>query len=169
MKGFYWWFKAIFCRTDNQVRHRELALKIFSSYTTVTNQTIYPNLLNHIQRYINPNRAFSNANRCLLEALVTITIYLPKHFVRFLFVYIINYFFKDFLFDLLHDLNKYDQLCLFIIETIFKRSDLSRYLFIIFNQINLYLLIVHTIVLYPWKWKRWLTYLIKHLMVLILF
>ncbi|CAF0784017.1 unnamed protein product [Adineta steineri] len=102
---------AIFCRTDNQIRHRELALRIFSSSTTSTNQTCYQNLLNHIRTYINPNRALSNANRCLLEALITITIYLPKHF--------------DFLFDLLHDLNKSEQICLFIIEIIFKRSDLS--------------------------------------------
>jgi len=78
---------------------------------TSLNQTNYNNLLDHIRIYINPTRLFSNANRCLLEALVTITIYLPKHF--------------DFLFDLLHDLNKYDQICLFIIETIFKQSDLS--------------------------------------------
>ncbi|UJR25380.1 hypothetical protein I4U23_006728 [Adineta vaga] len=101
---------AIFCRTDNQVRHRELALRIFSS-TTSTNETCYKNLLNHVRIYMNPNRVLSHANRCLLEALITITIHLPKHF--------------DFLFDLLGDLNKYEHMCLFIIETIFKRADLS--------------------------------------------
>ncbi|CAF0906649.1 unnamed protein product [Adineta ricciae] len=106
---------AIFCRTDNQTRHRELALRIFSSSSssssTTANQTCYNNLLNQIRTYINPNRALSHANRCLLEALVTITVHLPKHF--------------DFLFDLLNDLNKFEQICLFIIEIIFKRSDLS--------------------------------------------
>lgn len=102
---------AIFCLTDNQVRHRELALKIFSLSATSSNHTNYTHLLNHIRIILNPTRIFSNANRCLLEALITITIYLPKHF--------------DFLFDLLHDLNQYEQICLLIIETIFKRSDLS--------------------------------------------
>ncbi|CAM4858651.1 unnamed protein product [Rotaria socialis] len=102
---------AIFCRTDNHIHHRELALRVFSSLTTTTNQASYHNLLNQIRICINPSRAFSNANRCLLEALVTITIHLPKHF--------------DFVFDLLHDLNHYDQICLCIIETIFKRSELS--------------------------------------------
>ncbi len=42
---------------------------------------------------VNPIRVFSNANRCLLEALVTITIYLPKHFVR-LFLDDISYLIK---------------------------------------------------------------------------
>ncbi|CAF2492646.1 unnamed protein product [Rotaria sp. Silwood2] len=102
---------ALFCRTENQTHHRDLALRIFSSLTTSPNQTSYNNLLNYIRIYINPTRTFSNANRCLLEALITITIYLPKHF--------------DFIFDLLHDLNKFDQICLFIIEIIFKQSDLS--------------------------------------------
>lgn len=49
------------------------------------------------------------------------------------------------IFDLLHDLNEYDQICSCIIETIFKKPDLSRYsqiLFAFFFLPNQYLSIV---------------------------
>ncbi|CAF0987755.1 unnamed protein product, partial [Didymodactylos carnosus] len=77
-------------------------------YLLNNQKTSYETLLDYLRSTLTSTSSISTSSHCLFEALVSITVKLPAHL--------------EFIFDLLYDMSAHDELCLRIVDSIFKQD-----------------------------------------------